>query len=909
MGIYDKKITGSNGINYTKEVDGPSDWGGIAYNTFFKDLSDGLIYWRNPSGAVIHIYELGGSGGGAATGGTVTTNYATLTGLISTNSLVPGVWYQFPYSTKHLIGGTTAEYNDTSVHYDDGTAVKSTLVPETEILSALALSGSVIHVEVKSTQYPNDIIYYDVNDNLTEDGNQSRPGFITYRKDTVNNISAHYDWRNVIHRRFDIDTTDTGTARQTDFRTMVGYDSVSNVNHYEDYNMLPSFVNFSTANHTDIGPLNTHTTGTYRDFKTFVGMDEDIFTGSDTKGRYLNIHIDKSGSQARIVGSGNGVPDNNNITPNIYGGIANIVFFTKSSENITIGTNCSGVMIIGKTIKDIKIGNNNQNIIIGGSESRILYSGTKAKTINYSENITIGNNNRNISIDTVNRRTSIGNNNTGVMFQRRSFNNTIGNYNTLVYNSLSTNVKIGDWVNTVRLSNSHNIVIDSECQTVDLVLCGSEGAPGTSGSHFGSTNSTFPDGFGNNTITTLETSAAASVIGARATNLLIFNSAAIEIKSQVKNTIVNGCSDVKIGNKGESLSILFCYNIDIGVDVEHIEVAHIAGLKIDEQCSNIKYLGTGGGGSNNAGGSIGKYSSNILVVSASEGVKIGHSCSSVFLTGSSVKTNIGNNCTDVILRASSYNTIGNKNSHIFLAGSNNNIIGNNNTDISLADVGMVYKPGFPSFSTYTFYYDDALYGRTYAGRTHLALTPYMGNYVMSLGGRAGVGVEGSNYTKIGDNCSEIFIVRSDKCVIGNNTSNVDIGSKTDSGSTYTLGNVSGVMNSVDLAGNPGYNAISALTATFGLNCHENVLGSNNSNINIRGTAQSGNTFGDNVTSVEAVSGFTFVNNRVLVDGNSVTATTNYNGVNFDKNSADGNRWSVNINNSGIFSASTTTKLQ
>ena len=58
MAIYDKRITGSNGINYTKEVDGPSDWTGIPYNTYFKDLSDGLIYWRNPGGVVIHIYEL-----------------------------------------------------------------------------------------------------------------------------------------------------------------------------------------------------------------------------------------------------------------------------------------------------------------------------------------------------------------------------------------------------------------------------------------------------------------------------------------------------------------------------------------------------------------------------------------------------------------------------------------------------------------------------------------------------------------------------------------------------------------------------------------------------------------------------------------------------------------------------------
>tara|TARA_R110000796_G_scaffold61077_2_gene141394 strand:- start:37740 stop:39701 length:1962 start_codon:yes stop_codon:yes gene_type:complete len=63
MAIRTKNIKGGNGINYTKELDGPSDWAGIAYNTYFKDLSDGLIYWKNQSGVVIHIYEISGGDG------------------------------------------------------------------------------------------------------------------------------------------------------------------------------------------------------------------------------------------------------------------------------------------------------------------------------------------------------------------------------------------------------------------------------------------------------------------------------------------------------------------------------------------------------------------------------------------------------------------------------------------------------------------------------------------------------------------------------------------------------------------------------------------------------------------------------------------------------------------------------
>jgi hypothetical protein len=57
MAIYNKTIKNSNGITYTKEVDGPSDWYGIQNNTYFKDLSDDLIYWKDNAGIVIAIYE------------------------------------------------------------------------------------------------------------------------------------------------------------------------------------------------------------------------------------------------------------------------------------------------------------------------------------------------------------------------------------------------------------------------------------------------------------------------------------------------------------------------------------------------------------------------------------------------------------------------------------------------------------------------------------------------------------------------------------------------------------------------------------------------------------------------------------------------------------------------------------
>lgn len=94
----------------------------------------------------------------------------------------------------------------------------------------------------------------------------------------------------------------------------------------------------------------------------------------------------------------------------------------------------------------------------------------------------------------------------------------------------------------------------------------------------------------------------------------------------------------------------------------------------------------------------------------------------------------------------------------------------------------------------------------------------------------------------------------------------------------------------------------------GISYTKEVDGSSNCDeINMIGVAQSGNTFYDRVSNVYAVSGFTFTNNRVFIDGNAVTATTSYDGVNFDKNSPDGHRWEYGIDNTGAFA--TSTKLQ
>ena len=73
MGIYDKNIKNGNGISYSKEVDSSADWSGVTNSTYFKDLSDSLIYYKSSGGTVISLFEQGG-------GDTIYTANSSLTG-------------------------------------------------------------------------------------------------------------------------------------------------------------------------------------------------------------------------------------------------------------------------------------------------------------------------------------------------------------------------------------------------------------------------------------------------------------------------------------------------------------------------------------------------------------------------------------------------------------------------------------------------------------------------------------------------------------------------------------------------------------------------------------------------------------------------------------------------------------
>ena len=144
MAIRTKKIKNSNGITYTKELDSSLDYSGITNDTYFKNLSDGLIYWKNTLGNVIPIFNIA-DGNFYTTGGTVVNqtivydrNDTLSAYTIDVSGLIPDVDYGNVIYVSEV--GPTGDTRSDVV----GNPLKPVGL---EWASQIAQSGDTIHVE------------------------------------------------------------------------------------------------------------------------------------------------------------------------------------------------------------------------------------------------------------------------------------------------------------------------------------------------------------------------------------------------------------------------------------------------------------------------------------------------------------------------------------------------------------------------------------------------------------------------------------------------------------------------------------------------------------------------------------------------------------------------------------------
>lgn len=118
--------------------------------------------------------------------------------LISENLLVKGQPYEInDYLTKYALSDTAGNIL-TPFEIKEGPIAPIIVIADSEnTLQPIAFQPS----------NPYDVIQYDINESLCEDGITARPGTITMRHDTLWNNKAGYDFRVVLFRRYRLDLT------------------------------------------------------------------------------------------------------------------------------------------------------------------------------------------------------------------------------------------------------------------------------------------------------------------------------------------------------------------------------------------------------------------------------------------------------------------------------------------------------------------------------------------------------------------------------------------------------------------------------------------------------------------------------------------------------------------------------
>lgn len=849
-----------------------------------------------PAGPAGADGAVGPAGPTGPAGGTVTTvTYTELTTLIGSSGLTPNGVYRVAYQTKHVVSGTTNVYNYASSDYDNGSGVKASFTPATENLLVRAVTASTIETQVVSESYPRDIIYYDYSLDKTEDGVQDRPGFITYRKDPDNDVSAPYDFRNVLHRRWDMDPT--STSRGVEFKAALGDVATSAFNHapvsavYSE--AIPPFANEPNGANADIGFYSTAHMATFRDFKTFVGYDTGLWflsgSGTTEKPRFKNIHIKQSDKVARISGSAIGATitldqgSGGGTLGNYYPALSNVVIFARGAENITIGQNASGITLTGRTVREIHIGHNNENIIIGGKLSKPDYTQPgEPKAYGVNENISIGNSNRNIMIADNNRRINIGNANIGILANTYSHDLTIGSYNSNFYTYFAHDIYIEDWCDTVRISTSSNVKAEAKQKNLDIVDARSGPANATNASGL---TKDIPVGYKQVASYTSESNGIIE-IKAACEDVFIAASAGVIIGSNSKGIHITRSGNVILGEKSGRIDVTFTYWLETKEGCDKVEIAASSNINIGETAETIKivqayYV------------DIGSYCRRILLLTGSSDIKIGSQCYDIVAKGLSIEIEEATDtvylwdCEAFKIGARSHDVYGNK--------ANNCSVGADCDDIVFNNLNVTEKPThLGNMHNYNYMIGDPRIASS-SGNTYVATQNPTNSTeaYQDLNALVGVGQNDIVDNHVGNDCEHIYIINSKGNTVGNNCAQIRFGN-TDV-INYELIYTAGVANptgSTPARTDVNIAALTGYSATGGA-CDFNTIGNNCASLVLAGVSKTHNIFSHNINSITAVAGFAFQSNRVLVDGAPVTTTAAYNGkvFNLKDNNASAGRYS------------------
>jgi hypothetical protein len=603
-------------------------------------------------------YVPGSLVGGTFVVNTIQTTYSGLTLYITGNTLLPGQYYSFTFQTIHRIPNTSVIHTGT-----------------TETLVVFALSSNTISSQVYSIGYPQDIIFYDWDDNLCEDNVTPRPGRISYRKDMEIDLETWYDWRNVTFRRWKIDST---AAVAWTITTLYNVGNIV-------YN--GGIVYYCMRSHTSSGSFDSKywslvclaNTTTYMAWDTTINLWGTISSSTNTVD-YKTFN--------------NPTCKNIKIEPVLSSDTKynNIVFIgTGDTNSITIGHDSKNMTFI-ESITDCNFSENCHEIIMG------VPTGSSATnyTVNRSSGIFAWDLNSNNIIDDAHGCTlyqyvfnsyisgshNYINSSTVSYIKNGSNNKITSNTRSIIEDVCSGNLMIGGSDCKLDKSSSNNNFISSTYITIGINSVGND-IEGTSYSTLG--NSSL-----NNT---MYYSGSYSTLGNNCNSVSLSSSSNDTIGNDCTNITITGGSVQNIGNNCSNINFADSYNMNIGNYSQNITMNNSGYANIGNNCISV----TGTSSNNTTVGNgcttvsincnstvIGNNCSNINVTNTNNIVR--DNCNNIIITNSDYNE-LKLSCSNILIQSSTYNTIGNKCTNITGSSMSNCIFENDCNDITLQILG------------------------------------------------------------------------------------------------------------------------------------------------------------------------------------------------------------------------------
>jgi hypothetical protein len=340
--------------------------------------------------------------------------------LKSSNNLLTGYYYKFPFQTIFTIPNTS-----------------TILTGTTEEFLILATSNNTTSSNVISLTYPNDELYFET----TSDR-------ILYRKNITNNISTPYDFRTIKFRRWKLEYSGyTNWASATTYN----YGDIVNNNSNTYINIVQHISsNLFDSTYWVVLPTNYIATSTsgFSILGTTIPVKlydyQDIYS-VDLNSKNINIDVDCGSSYFDI--------------PNIVitGSTSNNILINGNSNNITIydsykvnvETESTNIFINNSPITNIIIGNS----IIVNNQS---LSNKDSNTFIYCSNIITYNTDNNYLINTE----SVGLNNTS---KNLLFNNEYSTFSNFTSNVIFSS----EYINTIGTNNNNLIYPDCDYLTLN----------------------------------------------------------------------------------------------------------------------------------------------------------------------------------------------------------------------------------------------------------------------------------------------------------------------------------------------------------------------------------------------------------------------------------------------------------